>query len=68
MSVVMFHLQSNHSEVSPSTIFAVASVLENCSYINGAPQNTFVPGLVQLAEQRNVFIAGDDFKSGEFVS
>jgi myo-inositol-1-phosphate synthase len=42
----------------------VASVLEGCSYINGSPQNTFVPGVVQLAEQRDVFIAGDDFKSG----
>jgi hypothetical protein len=30
-------------EVSPSTIFAVASILEKCSYINGSPQNTCVP-------------------------
>jgi len=51
-------------EISPSTIFAVASILEGCSYINGSPQNTFVPGVVELAEQRDVFIAGDDFKSG----
>lgn len=52
-------------EVSPSTIFAVASILENCSYINGSPQNTFVPGVMQLAEERGVFICGDDFKSGQ---
>lgn len=34
-------------------------------YINGSPQNTFVPGIVQFAEQNGVFIAGDDFKSGQ---
>uniref|UniRef100_A0A673H7N5 inositol-3-phosphate synthase n=1 Tax=Sinocyclocheilus rhinocerous TaxID=307959 RepID=A0A673H7N5_9TELE len=52
-------------EVSPSTMFAVASVLEGCAYINGSPQNTFVPGAVDLALQRGVFIGGDDFKSGQ---
>uniref|UniRef100_A0A674HEB2 inositol-3-phosphate synthase n=1 Tax=Taeniopygia guttata TaxID=59729 RepID=A0A674HEB2_TAEGU len=52
-------------EVSPSTLFAVASVLEGCAYINGSPQNTFVPGAVELAAQRRVFIGGDDFKSGQ---
>ena len=39
-------IQNNEEEVSPSTIFAVASVLEGCTYINGSPQNTFVPGTV----------------------
>jgi len=52
-------------EVSPSTCFAVASILESCTYINGSPQNTFVPGVVELAEQKGVFIGGDDFKSGQ---
>uniref|UniRef100_A0A3B3DGI3 inositol-3-phosphate synthase n=1 Tax=Oryzias melastigma TaxID=30732 RepID=A0A3B3DGI3_ORYME len=53
------------AEVSPSTLFAVASILEGCAYINGSPQNTFVPGAVELAMQRGVFIGGDDFKSGQ---
>ena len=57
-------VQRNESEVSASTVFAVASILEHCSYINGSPQNTFVPGVVQMAERCGVFIAGDDFKSG----
>lgn len=35
------------------------------TYINGAPQNTFVPGCIELAQKHNVFIAGDDFKSGQ---
>jgi len=58
-------IRSNKHEVSPSTIFAVASVREGCTYINGSPQNTFVPGVVELAEQRGVFLGGDDFKSGQ---
>ncbi|XP_053701418.1 inositol-3-phosphate synthase 1-A-like [Synchiropus splendidus] len=53
------------AEVSPSTLFAVASILEGCAYINGSPQNTFVPGAVDLAVKRGVFIGGDDFKSGQ---
>ncbi|XP_056598287.1 inositol-3-phosphate synthase 1-A-like [Triplophysa dalaica] len=52
-------------EVSPSTMFAVASILEGCAFINGSPQNTFVPGAVELAVQQGVFIGGDDFKSGQ---
>jgi myo-inositol-1-phosphate synthase len=58
-------LKSNHKEVSPSTIFAVASVLEGCTFINGSPQNTFVPGVQQLALEKNVFLVGDDFKTGQ---
>uniref|UniRef100_A0AAX7TKT0 inositol-3-phosphate synthase n=1 Tax=Astatotilapia calliptera TaxID=8154 RepID=A0AAX7TKT0_ASTCA len=58
-------IQAGAAEVSPSTLFAVASILEGCAYINGSPQNTFVPGAVELAMQRGVFIGGDDFKSGQ---
>lgn len=58
-------LSQTGGEVSPSTMFAVASILEGCAYINGSPQNTFVPGAVDLAIQRGVFISGDDFKSGQ---
>jgi len=58
-------IQRDEPEVSASTIFAVASILEGCTFINGAPQNTFVPGVVELARQKKCFIAGDDFKSGQ---
>lgn len=57
--------EGNCAEVAPSACYAIAAILEGCSYINGAPQNTFVPGLVELAERHNVFIGGDDFKSGQ---
>lgn len=52
-------------EVSPSTLFAVASILEGCAFLNGSPQNTLVPGALELASQRHVFVGGDDFKSGQ---
>eukprot|EP00171_Calliarthron_tuberculosum_P009813 IDg9813t1 len=58
-------IDKSHPEVSPSTLYAVAAVLEGCPYINGAPQNTFVPGLIELARRENVMICGDDFKSGQ---
>ena len=58
-------LERGEAEIAPSACYAIASILEGCSYINGAPQNTFVPALVELAERHKVFIAGDDFKSGQ---
>lgn len=58
-------IEKNEEEVSQSTVFAVASILEGVSYINGSPQNTFVPGVIELAKRHGVFIGGDDFKSGQ---
>lgn len=60
---LMQSLKNNESELSPSTIFAMASIAEKCVYINGSPQNTFVPGVIEMAERYGTFIAGDDFKS-----
>jgi myo-inositol-1-phosphate synthase len=62
---LMKAIESGHAEVAPSTVFAVASILEGAPFINGSPQNTFVPGAIELAEQHNAFIGGDDFKSGQ---
>ncbi|XP_049850876.1 uncharacterized protein LOC126324058 [Schistocerca gregaria] len=58
-------IKKNESEIAPSILFAVASILEGVSYINGSPQNTFVPGVIDLAEKNHVFIGGNDFKSGQ---
>lgn len=58
-------VRENHREVSPSTMFALASILEGCPFINGSPQNTFVPGVIDLAYAKSVYIGGDDFKSGQ---
>ena len=43
-------IQRGEDEISASTIFAVASILEGAPFINGSPQNTFVPGVVDLAK------------------
>ena len=58
-------IESGHEEIAPSTVFAVACILENAPFINGSPQNTFVPGAIELAEKHGAFIGGDDFKSGQ---
>ena len=58
-------IRSGHEEVAPSTVFAVACILEGAPFINGSPQNTFVPGAIELAEKHGAFVGGDDFKSGQ---
>lgn len=62
---LMKSIEAGHEEVSPSTIFSVACILEKTPFINGSPQNTFVPGAIELAEKHGSFIGGDDFKSGQ---
>lgn len=62
---LMQSLKKNEAEISPSTIFAMAAISEGCVYINGSPQNTFIPGVIEMAEKFGAFIAGDDFKSGQ---
>ena len=58
-------IKAGHEEISPSTVFSVACTLEGAPFINGSPQNTFVPGAIKLAEEHGTFIGGDDFKSGQ---
>lgn len=58
-------IEKNEAEISPSTLYAVACVEEGVPFVNGSPQNTFVPGLIDYAVEKNVLIGGDDFKSGQ---
>lgn len=44
MESLFASLDRNETEISPSTLFALACILENIPFINGSPQNTFVPG------------------------
>jgi myo-inositol-1-phosphate synthase len=48
-----------------SVLFAVAAIQEKIIYLNGSPQNTFHPAVIELARQNGAFIAGSDFKSGQ---
>jgi len=46
-------------------LYCVAAIEEKCLYLNGSPQNTFHPGVVEYAAQNGSLIAGSDFKSGQ---
>ena len=37
-------LDRNEPKISPSTLYALTCIMENVPFINGSPQNTFVPG------------------------
>ena len=50
-------IEAGHEEVSPSTVFAVASILEGVPFINGSPQNTFVPGCIDLATRHSASVS-----------
>merc|ERR1712157_400856 len=58
-------IRSDESEISPSTLMCVASISEGVPFVNGSPQNTYVPGVIDFAIERNSLIGGDDFKSGQ---
>ncbi|KAH8551897.1 hypothetical protein BGW37DRAFT_492827 [Umbelopsis sp. PMI_123] len=62
---VLAAVKASHDEISPSSIFALACIQEHVPFINGSPQNTFVPGVIELAERERTYIGGDDFKSGQ---
>lgn len=51
--------------VSPSMLYAIAAIKEGCPYLNGSPQNTLVPAIQQLASNLQVYIGGNDFKTGQ---
>ena len=51
---ILDSIARGEDEVAPSQVFAVASILEGCAYINGSPRNTFVPGIIDLAERHEV--------------
>ncbi|KAK3917396.1 Inositol-3-phosphate synthase 1-B [Frankliniella fusca] len=72
-------IERDESEVASSTLYAVAAILEGtllddfvnyfryvqCTFINGSPQNTLVPGCLELAERHGTHVVGDDLKTGQ---
>ena len=62
---ILNSIKTSHKEIAPSVIYAVAAIMEGCSFINGSPQNTILPGVVEMAEKKGVFVVGNDFKSGQ---
>ena len=52
-------------DVPASVLYCVAAIEEQILYLNGSPQNTFHPAIVQYAKDKGSFLAGSDFKSGQ---
>ena len=56
---------SKNEKLPASVLYCVAAIEEQVLYLNGSPQNTFHPAIVEYATQKKSFIAGSDFKSGQ---
>ena len=59
-------MERNDEAIAPSMLYAWAAIMEGVPYANGAPNLTVdIPALQQLAREREVPIAGKDFKTGQ---
>jgi myo-inositol-1-phosphate synthase len=59
-------LKKNDPAISPSMIYAYAHLQEGVPYANGAPNLAVdLPALYELASEKQVPIAGKDFKTGQ---
>lgn len=65
MKEILDSIAADKHEIAPSSIYAIACIYEGVPFINGSPQNTFVPGVIEMALHYGVPIGGDDFKSGQ---
>jgi len=56
----------NHDAIPNSMVYAYAALKLGVPFINGAPNLTVdIPAFIQLAKEKNVPIAGKDFKTGQ---
>ncbi len=59
-------LIDNDDNISPSQIYAYASLMADVPFANGAPNlSVDLPCMLELAKVRNVPLAGKDFKTGQ---
>ncbi len=59
-------LKANDDNISPSQIYAYASLQSGVPFANGAPNlSVDIPCMVELSRSLNVPIAGKDFKTGQ---
>jgi len=59
-------MDRNDEAIAPSMLYAWAALMEGVPYANGAPNLTVdIPALQELARDRQVPIAGKDFKTGQ---
>lgn len=57
--------EDDKTKISPSMIYAVASILEGCPFLNGSPQNTVTEGIIEMAKDNKMYVGGNDFKTGQ---
>src|SRR3989449_6656818 len=59
-------LKNDHPAITPSMIYAYASLMSSVPFGNGAPNLTVdIPALLELATDRGVPVCGKDFKTGQ---
>jgi myo-inositol-1-phosphate synthase len=58
-------IDENNREVSPSILFAAAAAETGCIFLNGSPQNTICPAVIDNAKYYKTFVGGEDFKTGQ---
>ena len=59
-------LTRSDPDISPSQIYAYAALQCGVPYVNGAPHLTVdAPALLELAQKRELPVAGKDFKTGQ---
>ena len=59
-------LEDNDESIAPSMLYAYAALMEGVPFANGAPNLTVdFPAIWELAKQKQVPIAGKDFKTGQ---
>jgi myo-inositol-1-phosphate synthase len=59
-------LKRNDPDIAPSMVYAYAAISSGIPFANGAPNLTVdIPALVELAREKQVPIAGKDFKTGQ---
>jgi myo-inositol-1-phosphate synthase len=58
-------VNDNDAEVSPSMIFAMASIFSKSIFLNCSPQNTLSQSIIELAEENGSFVGGEDLKTGQ---
>ena len=65
MAELTYAISTDDPEVSPSVLFAAATIMDSNIFINGSPQNTIGPAILEWAKFRNTFVGGEDFKTGQ---
>jgi len=59
-------LKARNAEIAPSMVYAYAALSLGIPFANGAPNLTVdIPALIELAREKQVPVAGKDFKTGQ---